>query len=194
MSKKCCRFFGGLLKTQENWLNRMSQQGWHLVGTGKLMYEFEPCQPGQYQYKVEYIAPYSKHSAQSYARLLEDYGYRVFYKNMNLNWSVGKVQARPWAEKGGRLATNATTFGRELLLVEKEADGTPFELHTTLEDQQRYFQHMCRPWLFLLLLCAVLFVAVRKTVCLVFGIISLLMVLLFQWEIAKVKKDGSPNA
>ncbi len=26
-------------------------------------------------------------------------GYKVFYKNINLNYSVGKVRLRPWAEK-----------------------------------------------------------------------------------------------
>ena len=37
----------------------------------------------------------------------------------------GKVRLRPWAEKGGRIATNATTFNRELLIVEKDNDGKP---------------------------------------------------------------------
>ena len=52
-------------------------------------------------------------------------GYSVFYKNINLNYSVGKVRWRPWAEIGGRIATNTTTFNRELLIVEKENDGKP---------------------------------------------------------------------
>ena len=47
-------------------------------------------------------------------------------KNINLNYSVGKVRWRPWAEIGGRIATNTTTFNRELLIVEKENDGKPF--------------------------------------------------------------------
>ena len=41
MSKKCYRFFGGLLNTQEKWLNKMSEKGYRLVRTGKLLYEFE---------------------------------------------------------------------------------------------------------------------------------------------------------
>ena len=41
MSKKCCRFFGGLLDTQEKWLNKMSGMGYRLVRTGKMPYEFE---------------------------------------------------------------------------------------------------------------------------------------------------------
>ena len=33
MSKKCYRFFGGLLNTQEKWLNKMSEKGYRLVRT-----------------------------------------------------------------------------------------------------------------------------------------------------------------
>ena len=128
MSKKCYRYYGGLLVSQANWLNKMAEKGYRLNRTGKMLYEFEECTPGQYQYCVEFIGQRSKESAADYARFLEDVGYRVFFKNINLNWNVGKVVVRPWAEQGGRLATNSTTFNRELLIVEKETDGKPFEI------------------------------------------------------------------
>lgn len=129
MSKKCYRFFGGLLNTQEKWLNKKAQNGYRLIRTVKLLYEFKKCKPNQVKYCVEYIGEKSQNSAKDYHDFLEDMGYKVFYKNINLNYSVGKVRWRPWAEKGGRIATNATTFNRELLIVEKENDGKPFELH-----------------------------------------------------------------
>ena len=53
-------------------------------------------------------------NAKDYFKFLEDMGYKVFFKNINLNYSVGKVRYRPWAEKGARIATNGTTFNREL--------------------------------------------------------------------------------
>ena len=31
MSKKCYRFFGGLLTAQEHWLNKMSEKGYRLI-------------------------------------------------------------------------------------------------------------------------------------------------------------------
>ena len=40
MSKKCYRFFGGLLNAQANWLNQMSQKGYRLVRTGRMLYEW----------------------------------------------------------------------------------------------------------------------------------------------------------
>lgn len=84
-----------------------------------MLYEFEACKPDQVKYCVEFIAQKSKANASDYHEFLEGMGYKVFYKNINLNYSVGKVRLRPWAEKGGRIATNATTFNRELLIVEK---------------------------------------------------------------------------
>lgn len=120
MSKKCYRFFGGLLNAQAKWLNKMSEKGYRLVRTGRVLYEFEECSPDEVTYCVEFIGEKSKENATDYANFLEDMGYKVFFKNINLNYSVGKVRLRPWAEMGGRIATNATTFNRELLIVENQ--------------------------------------------------------------------------
>lgn len=90
MSKKCYRFFGGLLTVQKNWLNKMAEKGYRLIRTGKLLYEFEKCKPGQVQYCVEFIGQKSKANAEDYHDFLEEMGYSVFYKNINLNYSVVK--------------------------------------------------------------------------------------------------------
>ena len=63
MSKKCYRYYGGLLVSQANWLNKMAEKGYRLIRTGKILYEFEECTPGQYQYCVEFIGQKSKESA-----------------------------------------------------------------------------------------------------------------------------------
>ena len=60
MSKKCYRFFGGLLNTQEKWLNKMSEKGYRLVRTGRLLYEFEKCKPDEVTYCVEFIGENQK--------------------------------------------------------------------------------------------------------------------------------------
>ncbi|MCH5261093.1 MAG: DUF2812 domain-containing protein [Lachnospiraceae bacterium] len=191
MSKKCYRFYGGLILSQENWLNKMAEKGYRLIHTGKLLYEFEECRPGQYQYCVEFVGQKSKESAADYATFLENCGYRVFFKNINLNWSVGKVVVRPWAEQGGRIATNSTTFNRELLIVEKENDGKPFDLHTTYEDKQDYYTNMRKPWIFLFIVSTVLTVAMRHLVWGVFAVISLFALIVFQVELGKFKKQAA---
>ena len=169
MSKKCYRFFGGLLNTQEKWLNKMSEKGYRLVRTGKLLYEFEKCKPDEVTYCVEFIGEKSKESSIDYANFLEDMGYKVFFKNINLNYSVGKVRWRPWAERGGRIATNTTTFNREILIVEKANDGKPFELHTSYDDKEKYYRNLRNPWLFLLLMFALFAVTKQSDLCQDFG-------------------------
>ena len=188
MSRKCYRFFGGLLVSQEKWLNKMAERGFRLVRTTKVMYAFEDCVPKQYQYRVEFVGQKSAQSAEAYASFLRECGYRVFFKNANLNYSVGKAEVRPWADKGGRLATNATTYNRELLIVEKERDGKPFELHTTYEDKRAYYAGLRKPWLYLLAVSVIMGIGMRDIVWGVFAAISLAAVLLYQMELGKLKK------
>ncbi len=190
MSKKFYRFFGGLLLSQEKWLNKMAASGFKLIRTTKCMYEFEECNPGQYQYCVEFIGYKSKQSADDYANFLENLGYHVFFKNINLNYSIGKVEARPWAEQGGKLATSSTTLHRELFIVEKTNDGKKFELHTTYEDKLKYYKNMRKPWLFLFLVSAVAGVLMGNIVWGVFASMSLIGLIVFQIELNRFKKQG----
>ena len=183
MSKKCYHFFGGLLNVQANWLNKMSEKGYRLIRAGKMLYEFEEYKPSAVKYCVEFIGEKSKENAKDYALFLEDMGYKVFFKNINLNYSVGKVRWRPWAEKGGHIATNTRTFNRELLIVEKENDGKPFELHTSYKDKENYYRNLRNPWL-LILLMLVIFAVINHSI--VFGVLALIYLitdLLYQIQI-----------
>ena len=82
MSKKCYRFFGGLLNTQEKWLNKMSEKGYRLVRTGKLLYEFEKCKPDEVTYCVEFIGEKSKESSIDYAKATP-------HKYQNPHYTIG---------------------------------------------------------------------------------------------------------
>lgn len=190
MSKKCYRFFGSLLTTQANWLNKMSEKGYRLVRTGKLLYEFEECKPNQVKYCVDFIGRKSEDHAKDYHDFLEDMGYRVFYKNINLNYSIGKVRWRPWVEKGGYIASGATTFNRELLIVEKENNGKPFELHTSYEDKETYYSDLRNPWLLILLMFAVFTITNRSVIFSVLTFISLLPVMVYQIQVMKVRREA----
>lgn len=145
--EKYYRFFGGFLDTQENWLNRMAQEGYRLVKTGGMTYDFEKCQPGEYQYAVEFLAQQSYKSEKEYRHFLEEIGYKVFYKNANLNFSVGKVKWRPYGRGMGQISTNPGSYNKELFIVEKKNDGKPFELHTTNFDKAKYYKPLRNAWL-----------------------------------------------
>lgn len=188
--EKRYRYFWTLLAAQSHWLNKMADRGLRLSRTEKLLYEFQPCAPGQYRYCVEFVAHLSREKAEDYARFLEDCGYRTWFKNANLNWNVGKVVGRPWAEPGGRLASNATTYNRELLIVEKENDGKPFRLHTALEDQIRYRKAQRRPALFLLAVMVPLAALTRSWPAALFAALALAVLIRHQLALAKLKKQG----
>ena len=138
---------------------------------------------------MDFIGHKSKDNAQEYYDFLEDVGYKVFYKNINLNFSVGKVRWRPWAEKGGRIAANSTTFNRELLIVEKENDGKPFELHTSFEDKKRYYCNLRNPWLLMLLMSVVFAFAERSIVFGIFTLTFLFPVLVCQVQIMRAGRE-----
>ena len=169
----------------------MAAKGYRLMRTTQAMYEFDKCNPRQYQYKVEFVGQKSRQNAQDYVQFLEDCGYRVFFKNINLNYSIGKVQWRPWAENGGKVATNSSTYNRELLIVEKINDGKPFELHTTYEDKLDYYKDVRKPWIFLFIVSAILGICLHQIVWGAFSAISIIILITFQIELAKLKKQSN---
>ena len=194
MTKKVYRYFGGFTEKQAKWLNQMAAEGWRLIRTGKMTYEFESCDPGRYQYAVEFIADKSQKNAEDYKAFLEGCGYKVWYKNANLSYSIGKVRWRPWAEADAQITTSWTTYNKELLIVEKENDGKPFELHTTAPDRIKFLQKWRNLWLTytaMFALMAVLFMyqtPIASAVLGGIGLLSLIPVVLYQVQIGKLKK------
>lgn len=190
MSKKQYRFYGGLLTAQENWLNKMGSNGYRLIRAGKLLYEFEKCESEKFQYCIEFIGHKSKQDAQEYRAFLEDMGYHVFYKNINLNYSFGKVRWRPWAEPGGQIAANSTTFNKELLIVEKLCDGKPFELHTSFEDKIQYYTTLEKPWFTLSALFVLMAILAKSVPLVICALLPLVPVIIYQLQIRTLKKEA----
>lgn len=188
-TKRCYRYFGMMLERQRRWLNKMAAEGWRLSEVGKAWYAFAPCAPGEYSYQVEFVGEMSRTKAEDYREFLEKFGYTVFYKNANLNFSVGKVRWRPWAESGGRLATNSTTFGRELMIVEKRNDGKAFVLHTSPEDRVRYAKKLRAPWMWMAAIFLGCAVVTQSWVFGGFGLATAIPAVLYQMEIRGIRKD-----
>ena len=134
MTKMVLRYFFDFMEGQEKWLNRMAHKGYRLKRCGRMVYLFENCQPNEYEYAVEFVADKSYSKSKDYRQFLEDMGFRTFTKNINLNFSLGKVRWRPYAHGMGQIATSPGGYNRELLILEKKRDGKPFQLHTDLDD------------------------------------------------------------
>ncbi len=189
MKKRVFRFYWLLLTSQERWLNQMSDEGYRLLKTTTAHYEFEECEKGKYRYRVEYIANLSKEGAGEYVKALKDCGYRVLFKNLNMDYSAGKVEYRPWAEEGGQIATEKTTLHKELLIIEKENDGKAFELCTSFEKRYHSYSKL-RMWGVAGVLVAALPGIVGKSI--VWGVLAVLPLawtILFHLEIERLKKD-----
>ena len=189
MKKVYHLFFAGAMKSQARWLNKMSERGYRLVNTGKTSYEFEECEPGKYEYCVEYVGDKSKKNADSYKVFLEEIGYKVWYKNINLNYSTGKVAYNPFAEKGGHVISSETTLNRELFIIERTKDTKPFELHTSLEDKLKYYRRLRNGWIYILGLFTVLFLLNRTFALGVIAAILFVPLIIFGIIIMKIRKE-----
>jgi hypothetical protein len=151
MNKKYYRFFGPFLEAQENWLNAKAAQGYRLVRISSIAYEFQPCEKGKYHYAVEFAGEKSYKELMEYKAFLESCGYRTFTKSIQLNYPFGKVRWRPWAAGGGKFATSPGAFNKELLILEKENDGTEFALRTNWHDRIEYARTLRNMYLTILL-------------------------------------------
>lgn len=135
MSKTVIRYFFDFLDGQENWLNQMAKRGYRLKKCGMLTYTFDQCKPEEYEYAVEFVGDKAYSKIKDYGVHLENMGFRTFSKNINLNYSYGKVRWRPYAKGMGQIATSPGGYNKELLILEKKRDGSPFNLYTNIQDK-----------------------------------------------------------
>ena len=140
MMKKVYRYFMGFLDAEEKWLNKMASDGYRLIRTSKLVYVFETCQKSEYEYRIEFVADKSHEEIIEYRNFLEDLGFHTLNKNLNLNYSIGKMKWRPWAKGMGQLVTSPGSYNKEILILEKKHDEKPFEVHTDLNDRIHYYK------------------------------------------------------
>ena len=60
---------------EELWLNEMSSKGLALTSVGYCRYEFEPCQPGEYKYRIELLENMPNHpESVQYIKFMEESG------------------------------------------------------------------------------------------------------------------------
>lgn len=61
---------------EEDWLKKMSANGWALKKFFLGFYTFEPCEPGEYNYQIDLLENWSGNKA-DYAVFMEDLGVEV---------------------------------------------------------------------------------------------------------------------
>lgn len=141
------RYFGACIDTQQKWLNQVAKKGYRLVNVTKMSYLFEECEEDAYQYAVIFVAQLSYTKEKDYKHFLEDLGYQVFYKNLQVNYNLGKIKWRPYGQGMGQIATSPGNYNKELFIIEKQNDGKPFEIHTSNQDRASYYKPLRNVWL-----------------------------------------------
>lgn len=203
------------IAAQERWLNEMSEKGYRLAKAGKLFYYFEESKPKKYNYAVQYTANMSLNDLNNYEEHLKDMNIRYIEKSGKLGKvSIGNIRWRPYADKGGKIATSGGMINKEFLILEKENDGKPFEIFTTLEDKIKALKTLRKPNIsiavfiaFFLFLNAVNFSGYQysffefkpflenKTITIIIlsilEIIFLLNILKFTYAIRKLKQESN---
>ena len=78
-------FWAWEAEKEQAWLNEMAAKGMALVAVGFCRYEFEACQPGEYQYCLELLMNHPNHpESRQYLQFLEDTG--VEHVGSYLRW------------------------------------------------------------------------------------------------------------
>ena len=81
-------------------------------------------------------------------------------------------------------------YNRELLIVEKENDGKPFDLHTSYEDRANYYSNLRNPWLLLMLMLAAFATVNRSVILGIVAVIFLIPVIIYQLQIMKNRHEA----
>ena len=181
-------FFGGLIKAQEKWLNKKASQGWRLIKSGIMTYTFERCEPGEYQYAVDYVGSKAFEEAEEYHDFLESMGYRVLYKNINPTYTLLRIRFRPFKKKPWVPVTNLNAYNRELLIVERKAEEGEFKLHTSGEDIKNYYMDLVAPYVFLLVLFEGLAIVTANLYAGAIAALFLIPIIVYLKEVHRVKK------
>lgn len=88
------------------------------------------------------------------------------------------------------MTTSQTTYNRELLIVEKENDGKPFELHTSWEDRVEYYRSIRNPWLTLFVMLALFAVFYGSWQFCLWALLIAVPVLFYQYQMIQAKKES----
>ena len=100
---------------EEKWLNQKAKEGWALTWYCWMIYRFEPCEPGEYAFRIDFLNHPTWHPAsREYFSFLEEMGIQV----------VGKWLF--W-----------------IALKKRTADG-PLDLYSDFESQIRHCQRVVR--------------------------------------------------
>ena len=120
----------------------MADRGYRLKSCGRVIYVFEQCELGEYEYAVEFVGDRDFSKATDYREYLEIMGFRTFIKTLNINFSKGKYRWRPYQKGSTKMVGSSNGYNKEIVILEKRKDGTPFDLHTDFKDKMDIYNSL----------------------------------------------------
>ncbi|MBT2292711.1 DUF2812 domain-containing protein [Paenibacillus albidus] len=143
MKKRVFKIFINALESQENWLNSMGSEGWRLVQVKQSVYTFETCIPGEFIYKIQFVADQSMQQLNQYKDYLSDLGIGHFSQGLNIGkFAIGNKRWRPYGKGATSFASLPGNINSELLIMEKRNDGNPFRIFTERGEEIKYYSKM----------------------------------------------------
>ncbi|GGF61310.1 hypothetical protein GCM10010912_03160 [Paenibacillus albidus] len=143
MKKRVFKIFINALESQENWLNSMGSEGWRLVQVKQSFYTFETCKPGEFIYKIQFVADQSMQQLNQYKDYLGDLGIRHFSQGLNIGkFAIGNKRWRPYGKGATSFASLPGNINSELLIMEKRNDGIPFRIFSERGEEIKYYSKM----------------------------------------------------
>lgn len=190
MKKRVYKCFLNVIKGQENWLNQMAESGYRLTKTHLFYYEFEPCQPNEYSYRVQFVADKSYAELLDYKQFLKDLGIQTFSNNINMGkLSFSEIRLRPYVKGWGLLATSPGTINKELLILEKKRTNQPFNIYTTAEDIIQHYKMIRRAYLSTALIVLIAYLYSQNAIFALFVIPITFIILYYSKLIYQTKKE-----
>lgn len=108
-------FWAWDFEKEEKWLNEMSAKGLALVDYSFCRYSFEPCEPGEYSFKIQLLEHNPNHpESEQYIRFMEETGAEQVASY--LNWVYFRKKT---AEGAFELFSDIESKMNHLILVKK---------------------------------------------------------------------------
>lgn len=146
------KLFLNPVEGRENWLNRMAQRGYRLsrITSLGLVYEFEKTDV-EYEYKVQYIGYMANDERIEYEGFLKDLDYGFWIAALNTaQVSFGRAKYRPFARRGGKIATSPGMINKELIIIERKASDSEFKVFSDVQSSLEDLRFRRRSYIYLL--------------------------------------------
>lgn len=198
MAKRIYRYFGAMIELQEKWLNSMSAKGYRLTKCSKMYYDFEECEPNEYNYQIDLVIDRQPKELDNMIDQLKNNGYNVFSKNISLNTVIGMLFFKSPFSFVNKFLNSPDIINKELLIIETVNNSEKFDLSNSDKIKVKYYKTQRIAYISYLILWAFLLIvqfykkqASKSIIFILLAIIFTIPILIYQNHIKIASKRKS---